>query len=110
MYVAEIPNRTSPPAILLRESFREDGKVKNRTIANITSWPRLRVEAFRRLLRGADLWVHARPQTSGRRHRSFLRPRKVRTRQTRLVPGPGPHRPSRFAFVGRSLGSRSRRR
>src|ERR1039457_6103696 len=52
MYVAEIPNRTSPPAVLLRESFRENGKVKNRTIANLTSWPRLRIEAFRRLLRG----------------------------------------------------------
>src|ERR1035441_5568519 len=65
MYVAEIPNRTSPPAILLRESFREDGKVKNRTIANITSWPRLRVEAFRRLLRG-ELDAVALPEpTSG---------------------------------------------
>ena len=46
--------------------------------------------------------------TSGRRHRSFRRPRQVRTWQTRLVPGPGPHRPSGFAFVGCSLGSRSR--
>ena len=47
MYVAEIPNRTSPPAVLLRESFRENGKVKNRTLANLTSWPRLRIEALR---------------------------------------------------------------
>src|ERR1700745_175014 len=52
MYVAEIPNRNSPPAILLRESFRKNGKVKNRTIANLSSWPRARVEALRRLLRG----------------------------------------------------------
>ena len=50
MYVAEIPNRTSPPAVLLRESFRENGKVKNRTLANLTSWPRLRIEALRRVI------------------------------------------------------------
>src|SRR5258708_12503768 len=52
MYVAEIPNRSSPPAILLRESFRQDGKVKNRTIANLSSWPAPRIAALRRLLRG----------------------------------------------------------
>ena len=33
MYVVKVPNRGSPPAILLRESYREDGKVKNRTLA-----------------------------------------------------------------------------
>src|SRR5664279_6057191 len=65
MYVAEIPNRTSPPAVLLRESFRENGKVKNRTLANLTSWPRLRIEALRRLLRG-ELDAVALPEpTSG---------------------------------------------
>lgn len=52
MYVTSVPNRTSPPAILLRESFREAGQVKNRTLANLTSWPATRVEALRRLLRG----------------------------------------------------------
>ena len=52
MYVAEIPNRHSPPAILIRESFRQDGKVRNRTIANISSWSAPRIAAFRRLLRG----------------------------------------------------------
>ena len=52
MYVTEVPNRTSPPAILLRESFRENGKVKNRTITNLSAWPRPRIEALRRLLRG----------------------------------------------------------
>ena len=36
MYVATVPNRNSPPAILLRESYRLDGKVKTRTIANIS--------------------------------------------------------------------------
>jgi len=52
MYIAEIPNRNSPPAILLRESFRENGKVKNRTVANLSSWPSSRIDALRRLLRG----------------------------------------------------------
>ncbi|MGH9737545.1 MAG: IS1634 family transposase, partial [Candidatus Acidiferrales bacterium] len=52
MYVAAIHNRNSPPAIVLRESFRRNGKVKNRTLANLSHWPSARVEALRRLLRG----------------------------------------------------------
>src|SRR5882724_641271 len=52
MYIATIPNRSSPPAILLRESFREHGKVKNRTLANLSGWSRDRVEALREVLRG----------------------------------------------------------
>ena len=39
MYVAVIPNRGSPPAILLRESYREAGKTKNRTLANLSGCP-----------------------------------------------------------------------
>jgi hypothetical protein len=50
MYVTRIANRNSPPAILLRESFREDGKVKSRTLANISHWPEAKVEALRRVL------------------------------------------------------------
>ena len=52
MYVAMVPNRGSPPAILLRESFREDGKVKNRTLANLSHWPEDKVEALRGVLKG----------------------------------------------------------
>jgi hypothetical protein len=52
MYVARIPNRNSPPAILLRESYREAGKVKNRTLANLSSWPEAKVEALSRVLKG----------------------------------------------------------
>jgi transposase len=52
MYITTVPNRNSPPAILLRESFRQHGKVKNRTLANLSHWPAARVEALRRLLRG----------------------------------------------------------
>src|SRR5260370_8759884 len=53
MYVAVVPNRNSPPAILLRESFREHGKVHNRTIANLSHWPPAKVDALRAVLKGA---------------------------------------------------------
>ena len=52
MYIASVPNRNSPPAILLRESFRDQGKVKTRTLANLTSWAPTRIEALRQVLRG----------------------------------------------------------
>jgi DDE family transposase len=52
MYVVKVPNRGSPPAILLRESYREAGKVKNRTLANLSSWPEAKVEALSRVLKG----------------------------------------------------------
>jgi len=52
MYVAVVPNRGSPPAILLRQSYREGGKVKNRTLANLTSWPEDKVDDLRRVLKG----------------------------------------------------------
>ena len=52
MYIAAVPNRNSPPAFLLRESFRQKGRVKNRTLANLSRWPAARIEALRRLLRG----------------------------------------------------------
>ena len=55
MYIAVVPNRSSPPAILLRESFREGGKVKNRTLANLSDWSSERVEALRHVLRGRPL-------------------------------------------------------
>src|SRR5512142_1619515 len=52
MYVVRVPNRGSPPAVLLRESYREAGKVKNRTLANLSSWPEAKVEALSRVLKG----------------------------------------------------------
>jgi hypothetical protein len=52
MYVARIPNRGSPPAILLRESYREAGKVKNRTLANLSHWPEHKVDTLARALKG----------------------------------------------------------
>jgi hypothetical protein len=55
MYVAVIPNRGSPPAILLRESYREAGKTKNRTLTNLSDWPAERIEQLRAVLRGDRL-------------------------------------------------------
>jgi len=52
MYIAVVPNRNSPPAILLRESFREQGRVKNRTLANLSHWPPAQIEALRQVLKG----------------------------------------------------------
>jgi len=52
MYIDVVPNRNSPPAILLRESYRVDGKVKKRTLLNITDWPSDLIEGFRALLKG----------------------------------------------------------
>jgi len=55
MYVAVVPNRSSRPAILLRESYRDGAKVKNRTLANLSDWPAERIEALRAALRGDKL-------------------------------------------------------
>jgi hypothetical protein len=57
MYVTRVPNRSSPPAVLLRENWREGGKVKSRTLANLTHWPEAKVEALRRVLRGETVVV-----------------------------------------------------
>jgi len=51
MYVEVIPNRSSPPAILLRESYRDGNKIRKRTLANLSSWPAAKIEALRRVLR-----------------------------------------------------------
>jgi hypothetical protein len=55
MYVAIVPNRGSPPAILLRESYRAGDKVKNRTLKNLSDWPAERIELLRAVLRGDRL-------------------------------------------------------
>ena len=52
MYIEAVPNRSSPPALLLRESYRENGKVRKRTLANLSKWPPALVENFRTLLKG----------------------------------------------------------
>ena len=55
MFIQVIPNRGSPPAILLRESYREGGKVKKRTLCNLTRWPTNLLEGFKALLKGGTV-------------------------------------------------------
>src|SRR5215475_7882998 len=51
MYIAVVPNRNSPPAVLLREGWREGNKTRQRTLANLSDWPQQKIETLRRLLR-----------------------------------------------------------
>jgi transposase len=55
MYIATVPNRNSPPAILLREGWREGNKTRQRTLANLSHWPQEKIESLRRLLRDEPL-------------------------------------------------------
>jgi hypothetical protein len=55
MYVERIPNRGSPPAILLRRAWREGKKIRKRTLANLSDWPPAQIEALRKVLRGETL-------------------------------------------------------
>lgn len=55
MHIHIIPNRDSPPTVLLRESYREGTKVHKRTLANLSSLPAAQVEAIRAILRGEEL-------------------------------------------------------
>ena len=55
MFIDIVPNRNSPPAILLREAWREGKKVRKRTVANLSGWPRDKVETLRRVLRNEPL-------------------------------------------------------
>lgn len=55
MYVERVPNRNSPPAILLRESYREGDKIRKRTLANLSDWPDAKIDALRRVLRDEAL-------------------------------------------------------
>ena len=55
MYIESVPNRHSSPAILLRESYREGGKVKKRTLLNFSDWPADRIAGFKMLLKGGTV-------------------------------------------------------
>src|SRR3954449_2887317 len=55
MYIEAVPNRNSPPAILLRESSRENGKVRKRTLCNLSNWPTAHVEGLRGVLKGGTV-------------------------------------------------------
>jgi hypothetical protein len=55
MYIESVPNRNSPPAILLRESYREDGKVRKRTLCNLSDWAPAHIEGLRGVLKGGTV-------------------------------------------------------
>jgi len=55
MYIETVPNRNSPPAILLRQAWREGKKTCKRTLANLSDWPQEKIETFRRLLQDEPL-------------------------------------------------------
>jgi hypothetical protein len=55
MFIERVPNRSSPPAILIRESFREGTKVYKRTLANISKLPEPMVAAIGQLIKGAEI-------------------------------------------------------
>src|SRR6201985_2591806 len=55
MYIEAVPNRNSPPAILLRESYRERGKVRKRTLCNLSDWPAAHIEGLRGVLKGGTV-------------------------------------------------------
>ena len=55
MYIETVPNRNSPPAILLREGWREGQRTRKRTLANLSAWPQGKIETLRRLLRDETL-------------------------------------------------------
>jgi len=55
MYIESIPNRNSPPAILLRETWREGQEIHKRTLANLSHWSAEKIEALRRLLKDEAL-------------------------------------------------------
>src|SRR5689334_10404462 len=55
MYIEAVPNRNSPPAILLRESYRDGRTVRKRTLLNLSNWPVQLVEGLRGLLKGGTV-------------------------------------------------------
>jgi Transposase DDE domain len=55
MYIEAVPNRNSPPAVLLRESYRDNGKVRKRTLCNLSNWPVAHIEGLRGVLKGGTV-------------------------------------------------------
>ena len=64
MFITEIPNRNSPPAILLREGYREGGKVKTRTLANLSHLSPEKIAALKSVLKGAAVGAEPIPESS----------------------------------------------
>jgi transposase len=62
MYVETVSNRSSPPAILLRESYRDGKSVRKRTLLNLTHWPAEHIEGLRGVLKGGVVLPPGQPQ------------------------------------------------
>ena len=75
MYIEAIRNRNSPPAVLLREAYRDQGKVKKRTLLNLSDWPPELVEGFKALLKGGAVVPRISPSSpSSGRYRTAMSP------------------------------------
>ena len=87
MYIEAVPNRDSPPAILLRESYREAGKVKKRTLLNLSDWPHERIAGFKCCSKAAPSFPRTRrPLPSSARCRMVMstRPSAQRARSASI--------------------------
>ncbi len=73
MYIERVPNRNSPPAVLLRESYREGSKVRKRTLANLSKLPDEVVDNMRLVLKGATAIDKKEIVTAHRNKRNLLR-------------------------------------
>jgi hypothetical protein len=107
MYIESVPNRNSPPAILLRESYREDGKVRKRTLCDLSDWPKAHVEGLPSVLKGGTVVAAAREALT------VARPLPLRHRLRRW-PRPAPRsawphgrRPALAGSVRRAPGTRA---
>ena len=94
MYIATVPNRNSPPAILLRESYRHQGRVKSRTLANLSALPPAAVALLRRCLKGErlagvdEVFELAPDGSRAHGHVEAVRQAMTRLDFDRLLPGP----------------------
>ena len=59
MYIERVPNRNSPPAVLLRESYREGDRIKKRTLANLSKLPEDVVDNMKMVLKGAKVSIES---------------------------------------------------
>ena len=57
MYIARVPNKNSPPAVLLRESYREGDHIKKRTLANLSKLPEDVVDNMKMVLKGGKVSI-----------------------------------------------------
>ena len=97
MYIESVPNRNSPPAILLRESYREHGKVRKRTLCNLSDWPTAHVEGLRGVLKGGSRRPGAMPSPSSARCRTAMSPWSSAPRETSASTAPRTHTRRAFA-------------